>query len=168
MNQEDLQKLAKGVQNALTFDIVLSILNLISVIGLKFMVQRLSMIPSILCSIAWLVLIIIAFNSGYRQRPIPKAHFLSIFKVIRLIYYWIMIVSASIFSCIYVILGIILVSVKNPDIEMQTFLRIMGIVLLVCTPLMLLFIWLGYIGVKINKHFDRLLEADAADPQRAL
>ena len=112
-------------------------------------------------NIAWLPLIIAAFNSGFNQRPIKNPVFLRFYKKLRLAIYWVMMINHGFGSVSCLFFGIILVSSKPMPGEGGQLENIIGNVLLFFSPFMLFFAFLGFIGIRSNKPFDRLLETIA-------
>ena len=147
-----------GVQNALTLDIVLAVIGLLG--GIGSVTQNPTGSFGLVLDITWLVLIIVAFNSGYKQYPIKNAGFLGCYKVFRIIFYWFMCFAYAIGIVFCIIFGIILLSATTTNRETDAAAHVFGIALLICIPFLFLFLWICTIGIKTNAHFDRLLEGN--------
>ena len=152
-----------GVGSALTLDIVLAVLGILG--GLSGASQNPQAAGSLAFYIMWLVLIIVAFNSGYKQNPIKNPGYLGCYKIFRIIYYWFFTIGSAIGAGLFLIFGIMILSIKTDNNDEGTGLRnFFGVFFLIMVPICLLFTWLGSYGIKLNRHFDRLLDGNI--PQR--
>ena len=172
-NFENQPPAANGVRNALILDLVLSLLNVLFYLngaarGAYGTNSSQTLWLPFGINIGWLTMVIVAFNSGYTQHPIKNAGFLACYKIFRLIIYWIITIGYGISAGLCLIFGISLVSAKPTPGEGGHIAGAIGIFLLICVPFLLIFVGLGVMGLKGNKHFDRLLEDDNALPQRML
>ena len=114
----------------------------------------------------WVVLVIFAFNSGYRETPIRWVRYLRFYKVFRIVYYWIFTVAATI-GVVALVLSAVKCFVeasRTRYADDRSSFKIAGTLMLICSPLMAGVVWLGSVCIRQNRHFDLLLQNQQGNP----